>query len=1041
MEKKSDENEKKSDENEKKSDENEKKSDENEKKSDENEKKSDEIPFSKERNFRFKRYDGIQSFLDMEFQNQLYDLLEDKSHFDLSMKNAEKYANEIYAIHDKFADGIGLNFFKSILDLGFDKKIDTDFKKLTEIMELMKRKSVAFVTSHKSYLDLIVLPVLLGKYDIPFPYIISGINLNLPVFGDLIKKTGTIFIRRNNSDDKIYKLVLKRYFSFLISQKKHFTWAIEGTRSRSGKILPPKLGMLKYLYEQDITYIPVSILYDINPDVNDLSVETQNGEKHKETFEWCVTYFKNLCKEKKGKIYVRFGNFIEKDVSQENSFIVLGEKLIREINTVTPISFISLVCIVLLSKISISENNLIYYVNKLKGMVDKNLLMEQTTSIHNTVQKSLDLLIRNGIVRRYKNILTCNYDKYYCAYYYANTSLFHFTQYAFDEFSKDLQRDFRDFFSFPCFSAFLHSYSKSSKIANPKSHTLTKNQNSVKSEKKKFYFSPIIFGPYIDAYKIIEETFRKTGEVELEKIIFFSEEIKWKYNRPPLFTPILKEVLENFLKIHQKQNFNKNLSNYADEIERMTKINRTSDTKEYIVKNLCDYSLVKHIYSTEKGKHICAFFDFDNTIIKGFSIYPFITKILLSGKLRHIDSKNLLSGLTNTWNKYNFEEILKKIATTLKGLKEKDFIEIGEESSKELMIFEEIKELINAHRVMNHEIVIISSATKYQIESIAKKLGIQNIECTQFETLDGIFTGKLKFSCFGEGKVEAAKKYQTDFSKSFFYTDSYDDIKLLNLVGNPQPVNPDIKLLDFSYKNNWELKFFDEGKENDYEHILRTFFAYLTAIPVSLKGYTEGGKYGALLAIADLATSMGGIMIDVKNEEKCWKIRPAVFIFNHQSHFDTIVAIKLLKKDGIGIAKKEIRNYPIIGDLLDQAGTVFIDTEKKGEAIEMLKPVVEEIKKGLSLVIFPEGTRSFNKQLGNFKKGAFHIAMQAKVPLIPVVIHNSHDIMPRGTSVLLPGIVNVTVLNPIDISNWTLENMNSKIVQVRNLFLKELGQL
>ena len=142
----------------------------------------------------------------------------------------------------------------------------------------------------------------------------------------------------------------------------------------------------------------------------------------------------------------------------------------------------------------------------------------------------------------------------------------------------------------------------------------------------------------------------------------------------------------------------------------------------------------------------------------------------------------------------------------------------------------------------------------------------------------------------------------------------------------------------------------------------------------------------------------------------------------------------------MGIAKKEVKKYPIFGDLLTEAGTIFIDNTNREKAIKGLKPAVKSLKKGNSILIFPEGTRSFDKTLGPFKKGAFHMAMQSKVPLIPIVIKNSHDVMPRGTTTLIPGIIDVKVLEPIPTDNWKLEDLNDNIAMVRKLFLDELGQ-
>ena len=149
----------------------------------------------------------------------------------------------------------------------------------------------------------------------------------------------------------------------------------------------------------------------------------------------------------------------------------------------------------------------------------------------------------------------------------------------------------------------------------------------------------------------------------------------------------------------------------------------------------------------------------------------------------------------------------------------------------------------------------------------------------------------------------------------------------------------------------------------------------------------------------------------------------------------------MIRKEARGIAKKELQKMPILGQMLMAAGTIFLDRGDKDKSIEAMKPAVESLKNGTSVVIFPEGTRSYDYTLGKFKKGAFHLAMEAGVPLVPIIIKNAHDAMPRGTNIFKPTSVEVVVLPAISTEDWTFENMNKHIANVRGLFLKELGQV
>ena len=121
-------------------------------------------------------------------------------------------------------------------------------------------------------------------------------------------------------------------------------------------------------------------------------------------------------------------------------------------------------------------------------------------------------------------------------------------------------------------------------------------------------------------------------------------------------------------------------------------------------------------------------------------------------------------------------------------------------------------------------------------------------------------------------------------------------------------------------------------------------------------------------------------------------------------------------------------------------GVIFIDRSNRAKAIEAMQPAVEALKNGVSIAISPEGTRSKDQTLGKFKKGAFHIAMQAGVPIVPIIIKNAHDAMPKGSAFLRPSNIEIVVLEPVNVSNWDIKNLDNHIKEFRDLFLKELKQ-
>ena len=190
-------------------------------------------------------------------------------------------------------------------------------------------------------------------------------------------------------------------------------------------------------------------------------------------------------------------------------------------------------------------------------------------------------------------------------------------------------------------------------------------------------------------------------------------------------------------------------------------------------------------------------------------------------------------------------------------------------------------------------------------------------------------------------------------------------------------------------------------------------------------------------SIGDLGTMFAGLDIAVKGQQNLEDYRPAVFCFNHQSSADFFILSKLLRKDVTGVAKKELEMSPM-GPLFKAFGAIFIDRSNKEKAIKSLNHAAEVLKGGMSVAIAPEGTRSGSKELGPFKKGAFHLAMKAGVPIVPIVIKNAYMALPKGSSVFKPTHIEVVVLDPVDTSEWKPKYVETYVEEVRNLFLKVL---
>ena len=268
-------------------------------------------------------------------------------------------------------------------------------------------------------------------------------------------------------------------------------------------------------------------------------------------------------------------------------------------------------------------------------------------------------------------------------------------------------------------------------------------------------------------------------------------------------------------------------------------------------------------------------------------------------------------------------------------------------------------------------------------------------------------------------------------------------------MGKPRPLNPNRKLTSIAETNGWPIRRFASRGRAGVTDWLRAAAAtgslltsFAAGLPIwALTGSRRRGINFSTSLFAETASALVGLNLKIEGEENLWSHRPAVFIFNHQSKADVIIMVSLLRRDIAAVGKKEIRKIPLVGRVFELAGTVLIDRENASSAIEAMQPLVDVIQKeGKSVVIAPEGTRSITPELAPFKKGAFHLAMQAGVPIVPVVIHNALDSAPKGDFVFHPATVEVDVLKPVDTSNWHADTMDQHVAEVRAMFKRTLGQ-
>jgi glycerol-3-phosphate O-acyltransferase len=240
--------------------------------------------------------------------------------------------------------------------------IEVDTGALDGLRALNRSHGLVFLPSHKSYLDPFILRGALGRAGLPCNHILGGVNVSFWPMGPVLRRSGVVFIRRTIKDDAVYKLALRSYLGYLVERRYNLEWYLEGGRSRTGKLRPPRLGVLNYLVEafreravDDVFIVPVSIAYDQLAEVAAMAAEEHGAEKKAESLAWMLKYIRSQG-QRLGKAYVNFAEPVSlRQVGTERKLApghnLVGKiafEVLHRINRVTPITPTSLLTLALL---------------------------------------------------------------------------------------------------------------------------------------------------------------------------------------------------------------------------------------------------------------------------------------------------------------------------------------------------------------------------------------------------------------------------------------------------------------------------------------------------------------------------------------------------------------------------------------------------------------------------------------------------------------------------------------------------------------------
>jgi len=368
-------------------------------------------------------------------------------------EEAARDLREIAASHSPMVIDLVAYFIRLIYSKGYEA-LRYDRGRLLELFNLAQRYPVVFLPTHKSNLDHLVLQYALYENGLPPNHTAGGINMNFFPVGPLVRRSGVFFIRRTFKDDRVYKLVLRQYVDYLIEKRFSLEWYIEGGRSRSGKLLPPRFGLLAYVVDayrrgraEDVFLIPVSIAYDQIQDVGDYVAEQHGATKPRESFSWFVRVLRAL-RTRSGAIHLRFGEPLSvraavgppdpgaepRNDEQDLALQKLAFEVAVRINRVTPVTATSLVTFALLSAadraLTIEETgalvgDLLDYVRRRGLPTTGRLDLDRPER----VRRALEALIESGVVSCFAEgpepVYRIGEDQQLAAAYYRNT-IIHF---------------------------------------------------------------------------------------------------------------------------------------------------------------------------------------------------------------------------------------------------------------------------------------------------------------------------------------------------------------------------------------------------------------------------------------------------------------------------------------------------------------------------------------------------------------------------------------------------------------------------------------
>jgi glycerol-3-phosphate O-acyltransferase len=429
--------------------------------------------------------------------------------------------------------------------------VNAEPESLRQLKQLNEKHALVYLPTHRSYADAFILSRLLRDNGMKRNHILGGNNLGFWPMGTIIRRSGGILIRRSFQDDEVYKLVVREYLAWLASQRLNLEWYMEGGRSRTGKLRPPKYGLLSYLVSaietggaDDMMLVPVSTTYDQMHEIGRMAAEEAGASKTKENLLWLAGYARTQ-QTWIGTAYVRFGEplslreaLARADGEGTGKWTVakIAFEVFQRINRVSPLTAPALVTLALLGvrerALTLAQVlelvlPLLEYA-KLRNLPGSQL---EGLSTEAGVGETLDTLTNSGVVSRYEGgtdvVYKIEAGQHSVAAFYRNSAIHWFVNRAIleaalldvtnEEISGPLERAWlsafalRDLLKFEFFfsdkATFREEQKEESRLLDPKfrQHTGTAEHRKAVLLNARFLIAHCVLMPFIEAYYIVAD--------------------------------------------------------------------------------------------------------------------------------------------------------------------------------------------------------------------------------------------------------------------------------------------------------------------------------------------------------------------------------------------------------------------------------------------------------------------------------------------------------------------------------------------------------